>query len=213
MAPVSTDPPAPRTRLSPEQRRSQLLDLGVRLLATRSVDELSIDLLAEEAGISRGLLYHYFGSKRAYYVATVAHAAQRLLDETNADPSLPSQEQLRAGFAAYLDFVERRADAYAALIGGGLGADAEVHAIVENTRQVIIDRMLAGVGLTAPPPVVVVALRAWVGAVEAACLEWLHHRAVTRDALFAVLVGGLTGLTHAAAELAPGLEVPVFAGS
>ena len=79
---VSTDPPAPRTRLSPEQRRSQLLDLGVRLLATRSVDELSIDLLAEEAGISRGLLYHYFGNKHQFHEAVVRRAADDLVSQT-----------------------------------------------------------------------------------------------------------------------------------
>ena len=64
-----------RTRLSPERRREQLLDLGVRLLATRSLDELSIDLLAEEAGISRGLLYHCFGNKHDFHEAVVRRAA------------------------------------------------------------------------------------------------------------------------------------------
>ena len=64
-ADTSTGPSrAPRTRLTPDQRRTQLIELGVSLLATRSLDELTIDVLAEEAGISRGLLYHYFGSRR-----------------------------------------------------------------------------------------------------------------------------------------------------
>jgi AcrR family transcriptional regulator len=49
---------AARTRLAPQARRAQLLELGARLFAARSVDEISIDVLAEEAGVSRGLLYH-----------------------------------------------------------------------------------------------------------------------------------------------------------
>ena len=49
-----------RTRLSPTERRAQLLDLGMVLLAERGLEDLSIDVLAEHAGISRGLLYHYF---------------------------------------------------------------------------------------------------------------------------------------------------------
>ena len=68
------------------ERRSQLLDLGVRLLATRSLDELSIDLLAEEAGISRGLLYHYFGNKHAFHEAVVRRAADDLIAQTAPPP-------------------------------------------------------------------------------------------------------------------------------
>ena len=71
-----------RSRLAPDERRSQLLDLGVRLLASRSLDELSIDLLAEEAGISRGLLYHYFGNKHAFHEAVVRRAADDLIAQT-----------------------------------------------------------------------------------------------------------------------------------
>src|SRR3546814_1234170 len=66
---------SPRVRMSPESRREQLLDLGVSLLATRSLDEISIQMLAEEAGISRGLLYHYFGHKQHLHVADVRRAA------------------------------------------------------------------------------------------------------------------------------------------
>ena len=67
---TTTSGGAPR-RLTPEQRRTQLLDLGVSLLATRSLDELTIDVLADEAGISRGLLYHYFGNKHDFREAVV----------------------------------------------------------------------------------------------------------------------------------------------
>ena len=68
-------PATPRVRMSPARRREQLLDLGVTLLATRSLDELSIEILAEEAGISRGLLYHYFGNKHDFHEAVVRRAA------------------------------------------------------------------------------------------------------------------------------------------
>ena len=79
MGDVTTRTATARTRLSKEERRSQLLDLGVRLLSTRSLDELSIDLLAEEAGISRGLLYHYFGNKHDFHEAVVRRAADDLI--------------------------------------------------------------------------------------------------------------------------------------
>jgi AcrR family transcriptional regulator len=64
-----------RARLQVDERRTQLLELGLRLFTDRSYDELSIDDIARAAGISKGLLYHYFPSKRDYYVEVVRRAA------------------------------------------------------------------------------------------------------------------------------------------
>ena len=68
--------------MSPDSRREQLLELGVRLFATRSLEDLSIETLAEEAGISRGLLYHYFGNKQEFHTAVVRRAADDLFAVT-----------------------------------------------------------------------------------------------------------------------------------
>src|SRR3954464_11230612 len=100
-----TAPTPPRTRLTPDQRRGQLLDLGVRLLATRSLDELSIDVLAEEAGISRGLLYHYFGGKHAFREAVVRRAADELIAQTAPPADGDPLERLQVSLAAYVEYV------------------------------------------------------------------------------------------------------------
>ena len=106
----------PRTRLTPEQRREQLLDLGVRLLAHRSLDELSIDLLAEEAGISRGLLYHYFGSKQAFHEAVVRHAADELIAQTTPPTGGEPMERLQSSLTAYVDYVVANHEGYVSLV-------------------------------------------------------------------------------------------------
>src|SRR5688572_23935942 len=62
-------------RLATDERRTQLLDLGRELFNTRPFDDISIDEIAAAAGISKGLLYHYFPSKRHFYVETVREAA------------------------------------------------------------------------------------------------------------------------------------------
>ncbi len=51
-----------RVRLSPEERRAQLIDLGVRMLADRPLEQISVEDIADQAGVSRGLLFHYFAS-------------------------------------------------------------------------------------------------------------------------------------------------------
>ena len=68
-----------RIRMSPESRREQLLELGTKLLSTRTLEEISIEVLAEEAGISRGLLYHYFGNKQEFHLAVVRRAVEQLV--------------------------------------------------------------------------------------------------------------------------------------
>ena len=69
-----------RTRLSPEARRAQLIDLGVEVLATRTLAELSVEEIADRAGISRGLLFHYFDSKHDFRVAVVREVARHMLE-------------------------------------------------------------------------------------------------------------------------------------
>ncbi len=200
-----------RARLDMDSRRAQLLDLGLQLFGTRPYDEVSIDDIARAANASKGLLYHYFGGKRAFYVAVVRDAARRLVEALGADPRLPPPQRLQAGLAAYLGFVEQRADAYAALVTGGLGADPEISTIVESTRRAIVDSLLTDVGVDAPRPVYRLALRGWIGAVEASCVDWLRHGEVSREQLLQIMMGSLQGTlaTAYAIDPVPALMVPI----
>jgi AcrR family transcriptional regulator len=194
---------AEKSRLQVDERRAQLLDLGLRLFSERPYDEVSIDDIAREAGVSKGLLYHYFGGKRDFYVACVHQAADHLVARTEPDLALPEAERARAGLEAYLEFVEERAGAYTALMRSGLGNDPEVQALLEAARGKIVERMMQGAGLDAPRPVFRLAARAWIGQVEAACLEWLAHREVSREVLVRLLLGTLFGTLVTAKALDP----------
>lgn len=189
--------PRKRERLVVDERRAQLLELGLDAFGTRPYDEVSIDDLAKRAKISKGLLYHYFPTKRAYYVATLRVAAARLLAETETDPTLPPLERAMRGLTSYLDFAERHAPAFVTLMNGGIGADAEVASVIEGTRRVFIDRMLEGreaaTGVKADAELRLT-VRGFVGLVEATCIEWLAERSVSRDALVAFWARAVVGL-------------------
>ena len=103
-----------RTRLTPEQRREQLLDLGIRLFANHSLDEISIDVVAREAGISRGLLYHYFGDKMAFREAVVRRAADALVAQTAPPETGEPVERLLASMTAVLKAKRSRTSASSA---------------------------------------------------------------------------------------------------
>jgi AcrR family transcriptional regulator len=201
---------ARRARMPVDARRAQLLDLALRCFAEKSYDEISIDEIARAARISKGLLYHYFPSKRDFYVAGLRHAADKLLAVIEPDVSLPADQRLRAGLRAYLDYVEEFADAYVMLHRGGIGSDVEVFAIVEETRKTVTRRFLEeGMGLTEPRPVFRVALRGWISFVEGASLDWLVARDIDREQLVELLVAALVAVIVRAMALDPAAKVVI----
>lgn len=141
-----------RRRLSPDDRRNELLRLGAEVFGQRPYDEVRIDEIAERAGVSRALMYHYFPDKRAFFAAVVRAESERLFEATNTppEPGLTLFEQLRAGVLAYLEYDEAHPHgAWAAYMGMGR-ADPALSGIDEtdNDRQAnrIIDRLLEAVG-------------------------------------------------------------------
>lgn len=137
----------PRRRLSPEDRRSELLALGAKVFGERPYDEVRIDEIAERAGVSRALMYHYFPDKRAFFAAVVRAEGDRLFEATNTPPVAGQTlfEQLRAGVLAYLHYDEQHPHgAWAAYVGMGT-ADPVLRNIedTDNERQVnrLMDRI------------------------------------------------------------------------
>jgi AcrR family transcriptional regulator len=141
-----------RRRLSPDDRRNELLALGAEVFGQRPYDEVRIDEIAERAGVSRALMYHYFPDKRAFFAAVVRAEGERLFEATNTPPE-PGQtlfDQLRAGVLAYLRYDEEHPHgAWAAYVGMGR-ADPVLRGIedIDNDRQAdrIISRISEAVG-------------------------------------------------------------------
>lgn len=186
-----------RTRLSPDARREQLLDLGVRLLATRSIDELSIDLLAEEAGISRGLLYHYFGSKQGFHEAVVRHAAEDLVAQTAPPAGGDPLERLLGSMTAYVDYVVANQEGYRSLVKAAAGNEA-LRRIYEETRVTLTDRVFTedAQGEVLPDtPAARLVVRAWAAFTEDLLLAWCDDpRGLSRDGLLQVMTASLPAL-------------------
>src|SRR6478735_5109695 len=115
-----------RRRLSTGERREQLLSVGARLFSESPYDEVWIEQVAEIAGVSRGLLYHYFPTKRDFFAAVVERESERMLRMTAAVPGVPVREQLAAGVVAYLGCVDAHADGHGAFPRVDAAADRAV---------------------------------------------------------------------------------------
>lgn len=178
---------AHRARLTPDARRHQLIELGLELLGDRPLDQIPVDEIAQRAGISRGLLFHYFGSKRGYLTAVMRRAAAELLDATRPEVSKGPFEQLHGGLGAYVQYVQSNRAAYLSLVRGAAGADPALAEIFESTRQALVDRVLVGLGDQRPSPTLRIAVRGWVAMVEEATVTWLDHQPISRKALVELL--------------------------
>jgi AcrR family transcriptional regulator len=191
-----------RVRMTPESRREQLLDLGTRLLATRTLDEISIELLAEEAGISRGLLYHYFHSLQEFHVAVVRRAVEDIYAITAPRDIDDPLEQLTVSLGAYLDYVAANYTGYVSLIRAAAGGNEELRAIYLDARRSLTDRIfeiagaeqLAALGVVDSPATRML-LDAWAAMVETAVVAWVADpHGMARDDLLVRLTQALPGL-------------------
>ncbi|HKE73964.1 MAG TPA: TetR/AcrR family transcriptional regulator [Acidimicrobiales bacterium] len=195
---------SPRTRLDPDARRAQLVELGRRMLSTRPLDTVAIDEIAAEAGISRGLLFHYFPTKRDYHLAVARAAAQDLLRRTDPDPSLDALSQLRASVEAFVDYVSENRDPYTAFIRGAAGGDPEARAVGDATREAFTQRVLARMGADRPSPRLRVAVRGWVAFTEEVTVDRMAGEALDRDELVALIVEALVTLVRMGGGELPG---------
>jgi AcrR family transcriptional regulator len=192
-----------RVRLQIDERRAQLIALGIRLFSSRSYEDISIDDVAEEAGISKGLLYHYFGGKREFYVEVIRAASQELLKLTEPDPNLPPSQRLRAAVDEHLNYAQAHAAVYGAIYRSGVAIAPEVSDILEQHREVVLGYFLRDFGIARPRPVLRTALRAWISMFEGACLDWIANPQLDREALRELLIAGHAAMLAKAAELDP----------
>ena len=167
---VTTETPGPgaRARLSPDDRRRQLLGIGLRMLVDKPIQDLSLDAVASEAGISRSLLFHYFPTKTDYYDAVVGAAVRRVLRNITPDEDADTDTDLRHFIERFYAQIERRRTFYLALVFGNgtisLGGEG-----VESLRMTAARRVVDVLG---HDEAVLPAVHAWMAYVEDRALQW-----------------------------------------
>jgi AcrR family transcriptional regulator len=182
-----------RTRLAPDARREDILEVAGRVFASKPYAEVSLGDVAREAGVSRSLVSHYFGSKRGLFLDVMRAFADAAPQAVRTDRSLPVDEMVAANVEEWLDFAEGHRQTAIAMAGvGALGRDPELQALVEEIREQVVDRMLLNhLGTTDVQRELRVALRAYTGLYEVAVSEWLHAGRMTREEVRILITRGL----------------------
>jgi AcrR family transcriptional regulator len=196
---------ARRTRMSPQARRDQLISHGLQMLDDRALDQVSIEEVAEAAGVSRALLFHYFESKQDFLVALTTEQSRRMLARTEPDLALGDPIDIaRASLAAYIDYVSANRSAYLAILQGSGASDPAMRKVAEDTRTVMAERVLSLADLLdlSRTPLVELSVHGWVTFTEQVTVRWLQDDdGVARDALIELITKALPLLALSAAEL------------
>jgi AcrR family transcriptional regulator len=170
----------------PRERREQLiLDVAGRVFARAGYESAPMDEIAELAGVSKPMLYAYFGSKEGLYLAYIERAGGELLERLVA--AAPPEDQSTAGLKAriteFLAFVEEHGDGWKVLFRE-VASNRPFAERVAGLRERIAEavrRMLDSSGLEYPPPASDAIAHAIVGAGESLANWWLDHPEIPRD--------------------------------
>ncbi|MFC4493711.1 TetR/AcrR family transcriptional regulator [Streptomyces ovatisporus] len=187
-------------RLTVDQRRSQLISTALRLFAHNPPEDVSLDDVAAEAGVSRPLVYRYFpGGKQQLYEAALRSAADELEQCFAEEQTGPLTSRLTRALDRYLAFVDEHDAGFMALLqGGSVVQTSRTHAIVDEVRRAAADQILVHLGFRTedsrsepggaddlpadPPPPgrqagprLRMTVSTWITVVEAASLIWLDE--------------------------------------
>ncbi|GED97414.1 TetR/AcrR family transcriptional regulator [Gordonia crocea] len=180
--------------MSPAARREQFIALGRDLVKKVAIDNVSIEAVAQAAGVSRALVFHYFSSKQDFHVALAQAQADELLAVTAPDDSLgEAVDVLRSSMSGFLDFISEHRHAYTTFLRGTGSGDPQMRRVADDTRTVIADRILDrtqvfGIDRT---PAVELAVRGWIAFVEETALTWLDGSEMPRDEVLDLIVESL----------------------
>jgi len=177
-------------RLQRDERRELLLQRATELFAREGYEGLSMSKLAQEAQISKALLYHYFPSKRRLFEAALAEGAEELRVRTEPDPGKPPAEQLATTLGAFLGWVQERPAAYATLLETGA---PEVREIMAEVRAMTASRILTGLGDEGQRPATRAAVHGWLAFLDGAILDWIAHGDMSLEELHGMLLGAFAG--------------------
>jgi AcrR family transcriptional regulator len=191
---ASSVPDHPRLRRSAGDRRAQLVQIGLELLPTTPVQELTIDEVARRAGISRSLLFHYFATKREYYTAVTRAAADLLWEHLLPPPGTSPEEQVSGMLDRYVGWVETYRESHLAFVRGAAGGDPWVSEVYEETRGRLVEVALTALGLPDDARRRQLVL-AWFAFTEDLVGQWVQEPTMTRPELLDLLRDVLGRLT------------------
>ncbi|MGN6472773.1 MAG: TetR/AcrR family transcriptional regulator [Mycobacteriales bacterium] len=188
------------SRLEHDERREQILATARTLFTRRPYGAVSTIEIADAAGVTRGLLHHYFGTKRSLYLEVVKDLVHspvlgvlNALSAAASDAAPPTWED---GVALWMDVVEANQEAWIAAISAGeTGSDRAMHEILDDARERTASQVVTVLQLDEKrTPEVRALVRGFGSFAEEVTREWLQRGRLTKEQARVLLVGALPGM-------------------
>jgi AcrR family transcriptional regulator len=186
---------SPPKRLPPAERREQLIDAALSIAARDGYEKLGFEAVANQAGVTRNLVYHYFpGGRQELLEAAVHRAGEQLSSDWITDPKVSLPERLATNLSRMMDHAAEPTDAWSLYRQGRGSVDPKLMEIAGQYRDKVISTIsLNQLGTADPPPIVRIALDGFVAYVETV-LEAALGQKMPREQVIA-LVGGTLAAT------------------
>ena len=168
--------------------RERLLQAGYAFIAKRPFDSVTVDEIADAAGVAHGLLFHYFGSKQGLYLEIMRDAAEQL-EKIHLEEHLPGvrpEEKLAAFLRRHMDFVQHWPTAYVVYSRGTLSE--EVREIWEQSKQRALRIVLQYFEIPQPARRQLALARAWLALFDELVLAWLQESTIGKDSVVRISV-------------------------
>jgi AcrR family transcriptional regulator len=180
------------TRLDPAQRREQILDAANLLFAERAYDDVSIEDIAGAAGVTRGLVHHYFGGRNDVYIALLQRLGAQREEQLPPPVGRGARARVADTVSRWLDWTEQNRTIWLATIAHGEDiADADVRQVVADlVRRAVALLTTFHADIAEDTPRLRYALECWTSLNRAATRRWLRGEA-TREATHELLASTL----------------------
>jgi AcrR family transcriptional regulator len=197
--------PPNHRRLDPAQRREQILDAANELFAERALENVSIEDIASAAGVTRGLVHHYFGGRKDVYIALLERLGAQREDELRPPVGRSARARVADTVSRWLDWTEANRTVWLATMAHGEDiADPEVRRLVAD----LVSRAIAlltefHADLAEDSPRLRYALECWTGLNRDATRRWLNGEA-TREATHELIASTLEHVLRTFGSPRPG---------
>ena len=170
------------SRLAPGQRREQMLDAANALFAERGYDEVSVEHIAGSAGVTRGLVHHYFGGRKQVYIALLERIGTMREQQLPRPVGRSARARVADSVSRWLDWTEQNRTIWLATLGRGEDiADPDIRAVVlDLVRRAVAILAAHHADIADDTPRLRYALECWTGLNRAATRRWLQGEA-TRE--------------------------------
>ena len=191
---------SPPRRLPPAERRDQLIDCALAIAARDGYENLAFEAVANRAGVTRNLVYHYFpGGRQQLLEASVHRAGEQLSSGWVTDPNVPLGERLAANLNRMMDHAAEPTDAWQLYRQGRGTVDPALLEIARGYRERVIGNIaLNQLGTTAAPPLVRIALDGFLAYVETV-IESAIEQEISREQVLELVSGTLMSAMNNAA--------------